>query len=114
MDDFVQRGISGGEDTAQKLREAVSYYVKSLPGISQHDPQIIIRIYANIEGLSKTYRDAKLLSNTSQLDLFIRGFNKSHPLCDFVDAGNDKEAADSKIKGKGLLYWHGMMTDTSN
>jgi hypothetical protein len=102
LDDLVQRGISGGEDTAQKPREAVSNYVRNLDGVSQHDPQIVVRIYANMEGLSKTYRDAKVLSDLSQLDLFVRGFNKSHPLCDFVDAGNDKEAADSKIKGKGL------------
>jgi len=52
------------------------------------------------------------LSSCSQLDLFVRGFNKSHPLCDFVDAGNDKEAADSKIKGKGSLYWRGTVADT--
>jgi hypothetical protein len=102
LDELVQRGISGGEDTAQKLREALSGYVKGLDGMSLHDAQIVIRIYANMEGLSKTYRDAKLLSSPSQLDLFVRGFNKSHPLCDFGDAGNDKEAADSKIKGERL------------
>lgn len=102
MDDLVQRGVSGGEDTAQKLRDAVTSYVKGLDGVSQPDPQIVVRIYANMEGLSKTYRDAKILFSPSQLDLFVRGFNKSHPLCDFVDAGNDKEAADSKIKGEEL------------
>jgi hypothetical protein len=95
--------MSGGEDTAQKLRQAVSDYVKKLDGISQRDPEIVIRIYANVEGLSKAYRDAKILAGSSQLDFFLRGFNRSHPLCDFVDAGNDKEAADGKIKGKRKL-----------
>jgi hypothetical protein len=97
---LFKRGISGGEDTVQKLRKAVSNYVKGLDGVFQHDPQIEVRIYANMEGLSKTYRNAKILPGPSELDLFVRGFNKSHPLCDFVHAGNDKEAADSKIKGK--------------
>ena len=95
--------MSGGEDTVQRLRHAVSDYVKKLDGISQRDPEIVNRIYANVEGLSKAYRGAKILAWSIQLDFFLRGFNKSHPLCDFVDAGNDKEAADGKIKGKRKL-----------
>ena len=97
--------MSGGEHTAQKLREAILDYVKDLDEISKHDPEIVIRIHANIEGLAKSYRDTKILSGPSQFDLFVRGFNKSHPLCDYIDAGNDKEAADSKIKGNCKCYY---------
>lgn len=103
--------MSGGEHTAQKLREATLDYVKTLDETSKYDVEIVVRIYANIEGLNKTYRDTKILSSPSQFDMFVRGFNKSHPLCDFVDAGNDKEAADSKIKGKRTCHQPFQMTD---
>ena len=96
--------MSGGEHTAQKLREATMDYVRNLDETSKYDVEIVLRIYANMEGLNKTYRDTKILSSPSQFDMFVRGFNKSHPLCDFVDAGNDKEAADSKIKGKRICH----------
>ena len=103
--------MSGGEHTAQKLREATLDYAKNLDETSKYDVEIVVRIYANIEGLNKTYRDTKILSSPSQFDMFVRGFNKSHPLCDFVDAGNDKEAADSKIKGEIICYRLFQMTD---
>lgn len=59
----------------------------------------MIRVYANLRGLSKTYADKGILANTNAFSEFILGFNKAHPLCDFIDAGNHKEAADTKLKG---------------
>ena len=35
----------------------------------------------------------------------MTGFNRSHPLSDFVDAGHHKEAADSKMKANLELYY---------
>ena len=56
-------------------------------------------MYANLRGLSKTYVDKGILPNTAAFFEFVLGFNKAHPLCDFIDAGNHKEAADTKLKG---------------
>lgn len=56
-------------------------------------------MYANFRGLSKTYADKSILPDATVFHDFVLGFNKAHPLCDFIDAGNHKEAADSKLKG---------------
>ena len=65
----------------------------------KHDHRIVIRVYANLRGLSKTYADKGILPNTAAFSEFVLGFNKAHPLFDFIDAGNHKEAADTKLKG---------------
>ena len=56
-------------------------------------------MYANLRGLGKTYFDGGVLPTPAAFSDFVLGFNKSHPLCDFIDAGNHKEAADTKLKG---------------
>lgn len=58
----------------------------------------MIRVYANLRGLSKKYRE--LMPDSASFEDFVRGFNTVHPMCDFIDAGCGKECADEKIKGK--------------
>lgn len=60
-----------------------------------YDHKIVIKVYANMRGLSKLYTQYGL-----DVSEFILGFNKSNPLCDFIDAGNHKESADKKIQGQ--------------
>ena len=64
------------------------------------DHELVIRVYANMRGLSSTYANLRMLPNSNVFYEFALGFNKAHPLCDFMDVGNHKEAADTKIKGK--------------
>lgn len=61
--------------------------------------QIRVRVYANIKGLVSTYCHNKILDSTASFDAFVRGFNMGHPTSEFVDAGDRKECADSKLKG---------------
>lgn len=56
----------------------------------------------NMRGLSKLYTQYGLLSKIEDYGDFLLGFNKSHPLCDAIDAGNGKEGADKKIQGMSL------------
>jgi len=56
-------------------------------------------MFANVTGLSKAYQEAKVVTDTMLFRQFLQGFNKEHALCHFVDAGDDKEAADNKVKG---------------
>jgi hypothetical protein len=56
-------------------------------------------VYANVQGLTKVYRDANILREDQDLGPFIQGFNMERTLCDFVDAGNGKECADAKLQG---------------
>jgi hypothetical protein len=90
--------MAGGEEAAKLLRRAVFEYFR-YDEFFQHDTKIVIRVYANFRGLSKTYADMGILPNTAALSEYVLGFNKAHPLCDFIDAGNHKEAADTKLKG---------------
>ena len=60
---------------------------------------ILIKIYANINGLTKTY-DEQGIASVDDVAEFLTGFNKVFPLCEFIDAGNAKDGADRKIQGK--------------
>jgi len=91
--------MTGGDEAAKLLRRSVFDYLRNDEGFT-YDHKIVIRVYANIRGLSKTYSDMGILPNTTSFADFVLGFNKAHPLCDFIDAGNHKEAADTKLKGK--------------
>lgn len=95
---MVKQGIAGGDEAAKLLRRAVFNYLRYEEDF-KHDYRIVIRVYANLRGLSKTYADKGILPNTAAFSEFVLGFNKAHPLCDFIDAGNHKEAADTKLKG---------------
>ena len=101
---MVKQGATGGDETAKLLRRAVFEYLRYEQDF-KHDHKIIIRVYANIRGLSKTYIEKGILPSMSSFSDFVLGFNKSHPLCEFIDAGNHKEATDSKIKGYPALWF---------
>lgn len=60
-------------------------------------------MYANVKGLSKKYKEANILPDTSDFYAFIRGFNMEDALCDFIDAGDGKECADFKLKGNNFI-----------
>ena len=94
----MSRGLQGGEDAGKHLRTTILDYHKTNPRYHADD-RIIIRVYANCQGLGKTFKAAKIIYDESLFTQFLVGFNSSHPLTDYVDAGSRKEAADSKMKG---------------
>jgi hypothetical protein len=75
-----------------------------------HITEIIIRAYANQEGLSKVYVDNTILETASQFVPFVRGFN-SHALCDYIDAGKGKECSDEKLRGMLISVPNFVMKD---
>ena len=98
VDEYVQGLDRGGEEAAERLKSAITSYVrKDLSDIEQ-DAEICVRMYANLKGLSKAYVDNKILENHEDLGLFVRGFNKKYALFDFIDAGIGKECSDAKLK----------------
>ncbi|KAH7109286.1 C-x8-C-x5-C-x3-H type zinc finger protein-like protein [Dendryphion nanum] len=97
-DVFVKQGDSGGREAAHMLKRAVTEYLKSELESIDSNSKIIIRVYANIRGLSKAYKDFDILSTQFGMEEFVRGFNMADPLCDFVDAGSGKECSDEKIR----------------
>lgn len=90
-------------EAALLLRNRVSEYLSIELGLPSKT-EIRVRVYANIKGLASTYCHHKILDRNLDLDLFVRGFNMGHPMCDFVDAGDGKECADSKLKGNVKSY----------
>ena len=78
----------------------IEEYVKSIIPSLDPNTKFLIRIYANVKGLSKVYKDSNLLPEYYSFEQFIQGFNMVEPLCDYVDAGTGKECSDNKIKGR--------------
>jgi len=62
--------------------------------------KVIIRLYANMSGLCKAYVNSGIIPDALTWQNFVQAFNKQAPFCEFVDAGGDKESADTRIKGE--------------
>ncbi len=71
---------------------------------------MIVRVYANVKGLAKAYRESEILSETTFVD-FVRGFNMGNTMCDYIDAGNGKECSDEKVKGDLHSAWSAQPSD---
>jgi hypothetical protein len=91
--------VAGGEDAGKHLRIAVEAYHRSNPNYHPDD-RIVIRAFANVQGSGRTYKAARIVPDEAIFNQFIAGFNRSHPLSEFINAGAHKEAADTKIKGR--------------
>lgn len=94
----MRAGPDGGYRAAQKLQQAVNSHMMGLQGGIQ--PKIVVRIYINMLGLCNAYENAEVSVAAQVVRAFIGGFNRELPLAEFIDVGNDKEAADHKIKGR--------------
>ncbi|RMZ82924.1 hypothetical protein DV737_g1842, partial [Chaetothyriales sp. CBS 132003] len=102
-DEYVQDGAAGGERAAQKLRQSVFDYLKDKP-FFQHDFKIIIKVYANLQGLCRPYLENKIIPSYPTMYHFVQGFNKTSDYVEMIDAGNLKEAADTKVKATLSLF----------
>ena len=95
-DDLVSAGADGGQRAAQRLNAAVK---ESLRTRGLEHCKIVVRVYANLSGLSRALSRAKLAgADKRSLAPFVANFNRSNDLFDFVDAGDLKENADIKIR----------------
>jgi hypothetical protein len=59
----------------------------------------VVRIFINLQGLVETYRTSGIVGNGGAFRAFAKAFNMERKLFEFIDAGDDKEAADRKIQG---------------
>jgi hypothetical protein len=103
LDDFVGKGDQGGLDAAQALKNAVLKHLDSILPDRDPNTKVIVRVYANLKGLIRPYRDNDIIADPIILEAFVRGFNKYDPFFDFVDAGSGKECADEKLKSKSSM-----------
>lgn len=92
-------GLGGGANAAHDLKCAIQeYFVKDWPHLVKLP--LMVKAYANIDGLSTALRRAGMLEAADRLPLFALGFSQADSLFDFVAVGNGKERADHKIRGK--------------
>lgn len=84
---------------ASLLQQGVQEELQSSVPDAAPNLEVIVRVYANVKGLAKTYRDLDILHEPDSFDEFVRGFNMGDVRCDYIDAGNGKECADVKLKG---------------
>ncbi|EME86585.1 uncharacterized protein MYCFIDRAFT_97817, partial [Pseudocercospora fijiensis CIRAD86] len=95
-DDLVSNGADGGTRAAQILNDAIRKHLRSL---ALDHCKLMVRVYANLAGLSKALSKSKLAgADKRSLAPFVANFNRSNELFDFVDAGELKENADFKIR----------------
>jgi hypothetical protein len=67
---------------------------------------VVVRAFANLEGLASTLvRDGRI-KDLSQLRAFFTGFSSRLAFFDFVDVGAGKERTDNKIRGRNPSYHH--------
>lgn len=92
--------MGGGKKAAALLVQAVTEELQSRNPFTAHQMQVIVRIYANMQGLAKTYEEMGILTHSAMFQDFVRGFNMGDTMCDYIDAGNGKECSDEKVKGR--------------
>ena len=100
-DGLISSGADGGQRAAHLLNQAVE---DSLRSRGLDHCRVMVRIYANLSGLSKALSRSKLAGPEKRsLAPFVANFNRSNELFDFIDAGELKENAD--FKSINSPYW---------
>ncbi|KAL3469563.1 hypothetical protein BJX99DRAFT_69162 [Aspergillus californicus] len=102
---LVKGGPQGGAKAAQILNESIKDLVHERLGSQADQYRIMVRIYSNILGLSKTLARAGLVGQEARsLSSFVSSFTAAQDLFDYVDAGDKKEGADYKIRELFRLF----------
>lgn len=99
---LIRAGSDGGVQAARLLSDSIKTL---LPPEIADNCRVMVRIYANVLGLSKTLARAHLLGHEARaLSPFASSFTRAQDLFDYIDAGDKKEGADYKIRGTTLLW----------
>jgi hypothetical protein len=97
---FLKNGSEGGINAARELSDSVRELMHSTMGIQAEQCRIMVRVYANVLGLSKALARAGLMGHEARsLSPFTSSFTRAQELFDFVDAAEKKEGSDFKIRG---------------
>lgn len=98
-DKFITAGFDGAREAAHLLKQHLEQYFREIILNFQPHWKIMVHVYAHLHGLAIAYKDANIIAEPASARTFFSGFNRELPFFEYIDAGNDKEAADSKIKG---------------
>ncbi|RAL08289.1 zinc finger CCCH domain-containing protein [Aspergillus homomorphus CBS 101889] len=102
---LIRAGSDGGITAARLLHDAIRELLHDRLGAQADQCRIMVRIYANVLGLSKALARSGLVGHEARsLSPFMANLTRSQDLFDFVDAGDKKEAADHKIREMFRLF----------
>ncbi|KAK5075544.1 hypothetical protein LTR64_001751 [Lithohypha guttulata] len=101
-DGYIKRGSLGGREAAIHLTGNLTRLLKAQENFQPH-LKLIVRLYASMSKLGEAYVKSSVLADVSVWQDFVQAFNKEIPLCEFIDAGSDRESADTRIKGNDTL-----------
>ncbi|KAE8375275.1 hypothetical protein BDV26DRAFT_268202 [Aspergillus bertholletiae] len=104
-DHLVREGAEGGTRAAQLLNDSIKALLSEQLGNQADQCRIMVRVYSNLLGLSKTLARTGLVGNEARsLSSFSSSFTRSQDLFDYIDAGDKKEGADYKIREMFRLF----------
>ncbi|PYI34489.1 hypothetical protein BP00DRAFT_54554 [Aspergillus indologenus CBS 114.80] len=96
---LIKAGGDGGITAARLMHDSIRELLHDRLGSQADQCRIMVRIYANVLGLSKALARSGLVGHEARsLSPFVANLTSSQDLFDFVDAGDKKEAADYKIR----------------
>lgn len=94
--DLLMKGEKGGKEAATLLHAALSDFVST--NLAHLDSvRIVVRIYADTSTLTDNLVKCKEIDKAANFQDFIRGFNSTKLLFDFIDAGTRDDAAGDKL-----------------
>ncbi|QIW98340.1 hypothetical protein AMS68_003858 [Peltaster fructicola] len=98
LDSIVAAGTEGGQRAAHGLQQALKDLMIGSLELGS-DTTVLVNIFHNATGFKKTYRDAGIADEATVSD-FLRSFNAQLPTIEYIDAGEDSQAADNKMNGR--------------
>ncbi|KAJ5724405.1 Zinc finger CCCH-type [Penicillium malachiteum] len=102
---FLKAGSEGGINAARELSDSIRELMHSTMGMQADQCRIMVRVYANILGLSKVLARAGMVGHEARsLSPFTSAFTRAQDLFDFVDAAEKKEGSDFKIREMFRLF----------
>jgi len=103
QDKYITRRAQGGESLADELLVRIREHLRPIYGDAD-SLDIIVRVYANLEGMANMLvRDGKV-RNLGQLRAFATGFCGRIAGFDWVDVGIGKEGGSArKVRGQYQL-----------
>lgn len=102
-DEYIRNPTPDGVSrAAQNLKQAVRDHLNDYPDptldLNSDDIPILIRAYANLNGLANSLRLSNVIDRDEDLRLFAEYCTNQRAEFDFVNVGRGKENADSKIR----------------
>ncbi|KAL2857288.1 hypothetical protein BJY01DRAFT_231040 [Aspergillus pseudoustus] len=91
-DYLIKAGDEGGAKAARLLNDSIRDLAHERLGIEADQCRIMVRIYSNVLGLSKTMARQGLVGH------------EARSICYYIDAGDKKEGADYKIREMFRLF----------